>query len=293
MLESRRQYQLGIILMLCSVTAWSTAGLFTRFLTVDTFTVIFWRSVFGALGLLVVVAFSREGLGGMKRIGKPGFIYAAVTALSMFFYIGGVMNTTIAHAAVMTATVPFIAAYMAWIYLKEVPRLFSIIASAVALLGVALMMGISTEGRLLGDALTFGMAILVGVMIMITRKFTSIPPMPVTLLSAVLCTLSALPMAQLSISWEQMGVLALFGLTNQVIGFGFFAMASRILPPLETGLITALDAPLQPLWVFLVFAETPGQATLLGGGLVLVSVFANILMQNRRMARAALLGPAV
>jgi len=293
MTAARRQYQLGIILMLCSVTAWSTAGLFTRYLTVDTFTVIFWRSFFGAIGLVIVVAFQPGGLASMKRLGKPGFIYAAVTALSMFFYIGGVMHTTIAHAAVMTALVPFIAAYMAWAYLKEAPRLFSVLCSAIALVGVGITVGISTEGRFLGDALTFLMAICVGVMIMISRRYPHIPPMPATLLSAILCALCALPFATLQINWEQMFVLALFGISNQVVGFGFFAMASRILPPLETGLITALDAPLQPFWVWLVLAETPGWATLVGGGLVLAAVFSNILMQNRRMARAASLAAAV
>lgn len=134
MTAARRQYQLGILLMLCSVTAWSTAGLFTCFLTVDNFTVIFWRSFFGAIGLAVVVSLSRGGMAATK-LGRPGFVYAAVTAISMFFYIGGVMHTTIAHAAVMTALVPFIAAYMAWAYLKEPPRLFSILCSALALAG--------------------------------------------------------------------------------------------------------------------------------------------------------------
>ena len=49
-----------------------------------------------------------------------------------------------------------------------------------------------------------------------------------------------------------------------------------------TGLMGALETPLTPLWVWLVFAETPSLPTLAGGALVLVAVGWFILHESGR-----------
>jgi hypothetical protein len=46
-------------------------------------------------------------------------------------------------------------------------------------------------------------------------------------------------------------------------------------------LIGALDAPLAPLWVLVAFGETPAQATIIGGTIVLVSITTHIVWGSR------------
>jgi drug/metabolite transporter (DMT)-like permease len=102
-----------------------------------------------------------------------------------------------------------------------------------------------------------------------------------------------LPFASLTtVSAHDLGILALFGLVNQVLGFGLFALGARLLPPMETALITALDAPLAPFWVWLIFAETPGAATITGGCVVLVAVIGHILWGDTRPERGSVPGEA-
>ena len=48
-------HRLGLILVAVSTLAWSTAGLFTRAIHADLLTVVIWRGLFGALGLLAVL----------------------------------------------------------------------------------------------------------------------------------------------------------------------------------------------------------------------------------------------
>lgn len=45
-------HRLGLILVFVSTVSWSTAGLFTRAISADVFTVLVFRGVFGTLGLL-------------------------------------------------------------------------------------------------------------------------------------------------------------------------------------------------------------------------------------------------
>ena len=52
-----RAYRLGILLVTLSALVWSTAGLFTRLITVDTPTMLLWRGIFGSLGFFAYMVF--------------------------------------------------------------------------------------------------------------------------------------------------------------------------------------------------------------------------------------------
>ncbi len=283
MQKTSRDYQLGLVLVIVAVVAWSTAGLFTRYLSADTPTILFWRGLFGALGTVAVVAVL-PGTGGIKTfraLDRSGVAYAALTALSMFFFITALRNTTVAHVAIVTAIVPFCAAYLGWALLGETPKPAVLVSSGIALAGVAIMAGISTDGHLYGDGFALLMALCMAGMILISRRFPGIPALPATCLASAFSALGALPFATIyAVSAQDMGLLALFGLVNQVIGFGLFAMGARLLPPAETALFTALEAPLAPLWVWIALSEVPGTAVILGGLMVFGAVLGHIRVAN-------------
>jgi drug/metabolite transporter (DMT)-like permease len=67
-------------------------------------------------------------------------------------------------------------------------------------------------------------------------------------------------------------LLFLFGFTSNVLGFFLFVAGVRRMPPAEAGLIATIEIVLAPLWVWLLFAEAPGQATFIGGAVVLGAV---------------------
>jgi drug/metabolite transporter (DMT)-like permease len=68
-----------------------------------------------------------------------------------------------------------------------------------------------------------------------------------------------------------------------LVGFGvFFAMAlilwtegTRRIPAAEAAFLGTAEVPLAPLFAWLILAELPPVATLLGGALVLAAVFAH------------------
>jgi len=68
------------------------------------------------------------------------------------------------------------------------------------------------------------------------------------------------------------------------LGAGCLLMtvATRHLPAAQVGLIALLETTLGPLWVWLVFAERPGDATLLGGAIILAALVANEAVGLRR-----------
>lgn len=278
-------YRLGLVLVTASAVAWSTAGLFTRIIEVDIGTMLFWRGVFGALGILTIALAlqGRAALGGFARMGVPGWVFAIISALGMLCFISSLRLTTVAHVSFIYATVPLVAAALAWLVMGERPGRSALIASSASLLGVAIIVGLGVEGDVFGDLLAFGMTLSLAIMMVISRKYRNIPTMPAACLSAILSALMALPFAgDIVVSLPDLGLLAAFGLVNSAIGLALFTLGARLLPAIETALIGAVETPLAPAWVWVFFAEVPSGATLIGGGIVLMAVLAHITYQNRR-----------
>jgi len=116
-------YSLGVALVTASAVAWSTAGFFTRLIHLDSWTMLAWRGLFGALGIAVVIlALERQRTWlSFRNMGLASWMFAAVSAIGMIFFITSLGHTTVAHIAVIYATVPFIAAALGWFIMKERP----------------------------------------------------------------------------------------------------------------------------------------------------------------------------
>lgn len=287
-MNAQAQYRLGLILVAGSAIAWSTAGYFTRLIPLDNWTLLFWRGIFAAIGIFLFML-AKDGRGAWRQFGQlrgPGWLFALISGGSMIVYITSLTLTTVAHVAIIYCIVPFVAAGLAFLTMGERPSPVAIGASLVALIGVAVMVGMSGgEGSLVGDLLALVMTLGMAVIMVISRRHRDIPILAAACLSAILSAAACWPLALHALPPPDMLLqLALFGLVNSAIGIALFTLGARLIPAIETGLIGALDAPLAPLWVWLAFSEIPGRNTILGGILVFGAVLAHVSLGGRSRA---------
>lgn len=283
---NRAEYRLGLLLVTASAVAWSTAGLFTRLIPLDAWTILAWRGLFSALGTAAVIAAMKRGVGwrGYLGTGWPEWLFACVSAVGMILFISSLRHTTVAHVAIIYATVPFVAAGLAWLVMREKPVAGAIGGSLVALAGIVLMVGFGGQGGLVGDVLALGMTLCMAAIMVIARHFRDIAVMPAACMSGLLSSLLSWPFgAPLAVSGEQLLLLALFGIASAV-GLALFTLGARLLPAVETALIGSLDTPLAPLWVWLFFAEMPDPATIVGGMIVFGAVAVHLARSTRRVS---------
>ncbi|MFT3988392.1 DMT family transporter [Aestuariivirga sp.] len=265
-------YQLGLILVTASAVVWSTAGLFTRIIVADTATVVFWRGIFSAIGI-AAMAYCVYGRPAFQKLPFAAWVYAVLSGFGMITFVMAFRYTSVAHVAIIYAAVPFIAGAAAWLLIGERIGIRSIIASSAAFLGVIVMVGLGNDGKLFGDFLALLMTFALAGMMIVGRRHRDIPMLPAAALSALIGSLGVLPFAHVSnVTPHDWVWLAGFGLFNSAIGLGLFTLGSQRIPPAETGLIGALDVPLAPLWIWMVFGDIPALATFIGGGIVLVAV---------------------
>jgi drug/metabolite transporter (DMT)-like permease len=275
----------GLLLLLGATLAWSTSGLFARAIPLDIPTVIMWRGWAGALGLIALLFWMKgpAGLRDFTRLGRAGWTYALFSGLGMLFFVGALKTTSIAHVAIIYATLPFVAAGLGWFLLREAPGLGALIAAIIALAGSVVMVGFGSEGTLAGDLMSFGMVLSMAAIILIARARPSLPAVAAGVVSALWASTICLPFATTTgLTAENLGLMAAFGLVNSSLAFALFVFGARRVTPVETALMGALEVPITPLWVWLVFDETPTTATLIGGALVLAAVLGHILHSARR-----------
>jgi len=300
MTPSDSQYKrAGLIMVALAALCWSSGGLFVRAIETDLATMLFWRGMFSGVAVLAFFFWleGRKAFAVLRRLRWPALAVAVASAVSMISGISALEYTTIADALVIYATVPFVTAALAWATIGERPAVHTMLASFAALIGVAVMLGGSFSDAISGAALKEGlfgkflavfMALGMATMTIIMRKHQDVPMLPAVGLSAWICAFTVLPFAApLTISADDFWLCAAFGLFQNASGLALYALGSRRVPAAEATLLAALEVPLTPLWVWIVFGETPALATLAGGGIVLAAMFIHIYLETRRFGRPA------
>ena len=189
----------------------------------------------------------------------PLVVCLSATAISG--YVAALLTTTVADVLVIYATLPFIAAGLAFVFTGERPSRRTMLAAGFAMVGVVIMVADGLgHGRLLGQilfALDDG-----GV-----RRGSSsaaarsrLPVAPINALAALLASAFGFSVAK-NVQMTAFDVvdLFLFGVTTITIAFALFMEGAKHVPSAEASLIAMLDVVMGPLWVWLAFGEArPG-----------------------------------
>jgi drug/metabolite transporter (DMT)-like permease len=276
------QHRTGIALVVAAAVAWSTAPFFTRLLPFDSWTILFWRGLFGGglIAVVLVVTQGRAGLRDLTRMGSSGWLVASLSTLGMVCFIPALQLTSVSNVAVIIATGPFVAAAFAWIWLREAVRWQTMLASLVALCGVAIIVGHTrASSDILGIALACLMTVAIAAMTVTVRTHRNTPMVAAAALSNLLGSVISIPFAQgiAGVTASDLMVLAMFGFFQVALGLTLFMLGSRLLPSGQATLIATLETPLMPFWVWLAFQEVPASRALVGGALVMGAVIADII----------------
>ena len=257
-----------------AAVAWSTAGLFQRELSVSTATQVAGRALFAAAGLAVYVLAAERGgtWRAFRAIGRHGLVVVGLLALSSASFLVALNHASVANVLFMQALAPILAAAHGTAIGDPVSRR-TWLAMAIAVAGVAVMVGGPGAPSLLGQGLSLVMTTSFAATLVITRHRRDVSMAPATFLSQVLVLAAALPfVSTAAVGVLDLGLLATLGVCQIGLGFVFLTIGARLIPAGEVALITLLEIVLGPLWVWAFLAEHPSTATLVGGLVVLGAV---------------------
>jgi drug/metabolite transporter (DMT)-like permease len=275
----------GVMLVAASAAFFALAGIFTRSIAAGPWTIACWRGVVGAAIISAYVFWRGRGsdMRSRLRLGKRGWALAIVSALSSVAFITAFKLTYVANVTIIYATVPFMAAGLERIMLGEKTRKSTIAAAALSLAGVAIMAlgGIGTgslAGNFMAILMTFGCALYM----VLIRKFTDAPAVWTGAVAAFLLFLvGCLVTDPLDVTERDAVLMCAFGVSFAAAVI-LWTEGTRLISAAESGLLGSAEVPLAILFAWLFLGELPPQASLLGGAVVIVSVFSYTAQNFRR-----------
>ena len=281
----------GAILVLGAAFCWSSGGLIARHIDADVWTQAAGRGFFAAITLLLflLVRDGRNSWALIKALGIPGIVVACCFASASLSFVIALKHATVALILVIQSTAPFIAAIIAWIWMREPPGWIRSLAMLIALFGVWQMVsGGENGGDTLGITLSCVIAIAIGLATVMVRRYQAIRMTPAMCLAALIIMTVGLVMREpLAVTVNDVGLLFLFGAIQLAIGLIWFSTGARLIPAGEAALLGLLECVLGPLWVWIFLDEDPGTQALIGGALTLAAVAGNTLYDMARASRAA------
>jgi hypothetical protein len=108
MAGAQSQHRKGIALVVAAAVAWSTAPFFTRLLSFDSWSILFWRGLFGA-AMIAAILVLLAGLERPARIhadGQKRLLVASLSAVGMVCFIPCLQLTSVSNVAIILATGP-------------------------------------------------------------------------------------------------------------------------------------------------------------------------------------------
>lgn len=277
---------------------WSIAGVVTRHLeSARSFEVTFWRSLFNALALVVILAVM-PGTSPWRRLARaPRSVWVSGACWSVMFtaFMIAITLTTVANVLITMAIGPLVTALLARAFLDHRLPLRTWASIAVAGTGIAWMFGreFDAGGSFAGTLIALAVPLAAAINFTVLQHIghatrdpgmaTTRDMLPAVLIGALLSAMVMLPLAYpLQASAHDLGLLALLGVVQLAIPCLLVVRLTRVLPAPEIALLGLLEVLFGVTWAWLGAGERPGSSALAGGALVLGALIANETLALRR-----------
>ncbi|MBM3616121.1 MAG: DMT family transporter [Alphaproteobacteria bacterium] len=275
-LAQRNPQAFGILVTLCGVMIFVPDALIMRLIGGDMLALAFWRGVIsGSIFLLLNQIFAPRSMPAKGEwFDRKGLLIIALNAGGVLSWCSAMQHTSAANALLVLAIAPFLAAILSFFLLKE--RIDRVTALAIALVFTGVLVlasGSLGQGRLLGDGFALMNAITIAAYYVTLRTTGRRNMLPHLALGSILGGLLAVPFADFElVTTTQALLIFLSGAIILPGAAGLLMLGPRYLPAPEVSMITLLEVILGPLLVWAVIGENPGQMTLIGGAIIVITV---------------------
>jgi len=253
----------GIMMTILAAILWSTGGLFIKLLSLDAFTILFYRSFYAAVIFLIVF---RKAL---FRFNKLSFISVLFYAPLLIAFVTSTKLTTAANAIFLQYTAPAFVLLFEPYFVRTKLTKINIFTVIVCFAGMCLFFvdQFSRPDNWLGISIAFINGLILAAFL-ITQKMNKPEFQP----GAVFWGNIAVCVITLPWFWkngfptmQENNYLMILGFGQLGLGFILFLYGQKYLPAIECSLISMLEPLLNPVWVLIGYGENPGYWALCGG----------------------------
>lgn len=258
-------------------------GVLIRLADADSWSIIFWRGFFFAIGVLIILLMTSgsKAVDEFKQIGKDGIFIGILTGLGSVTFVFSIQHTTIASTLVIVSIMPMMIAVISWLILREKSGIFTWISMVIVVIGIYIVMSGETKGsNLYGNLLALLSVTLGATGFTLIRKNKDISMIPAMGINGLVQSVVALVFIEAVIlSFDAMIYIFAMGVM-QALSFSLITSAGRYIPATEVGMFMPLGAVFGIVAGWLIISEEPSSSALIGGFIVLLTLFIHSWYSN-------------
>jgi len=258
-------------------------GVLIRLADADSWSIIFWRGFFFAIGVLIILLMTSgsKAVDEVKQIGKDGIFIGILTGLGSVTFVFSIQHTTIASTLVIVSIMPMMIAVISWLILREKSGIFTWISMVIVVIGIYIVMSGETKGsNLYGNLLALLSVTLGATGFTLIRKNKDISMIPAMGINGLVQSVVALVFIEAVIlSFDVMIYIFAMGVM-QALSFSLITSAGRYIPATEVGMFMPLGAVFGIVAGWLIISEEPSSSALIGGFIVLLTLFIHSWYSN-------------
>ena len=266
----------GLLIAFLGVLMLTPDPVLVRLADADTFTILFWRGIFFAIGVFVILfaTYRKSTFKELKNIGRPGIWIGLLSGIGGVTFIAAIQYTSIAKVLVIISTAPMVVAIISWAIINERPKLFTWISMLIIVTGIYIVMkGDTGTLNVMGSALAAISIIAGGYSFALTRKYSNVNMVPAMIVNALVVSCVGLAFSSSFYLPFDSLIYVIAGGILLAIAFSLITLAPRFIPASEVAMFMPLGTILGILSAWLVINEQPSSSSLLGGTIVVLTLF--------------------
>jgi len=266
----------GLLIAFFGVLMLTPDPVLVRLADADTFTILFWRGIFYALGVLAILfaIYRKNTFKELKNIGRPGIWIGILSGIGGVTFIAAIQYTSIAKVLVIISTAPMVVAIISWAIINEKPKLYTWISMLIIVTGIYIVMkGDTGTLNVMGSSLAVISIIAGGYSFALTRKYSNVNMVPAMIVNALVVSGVGLAFSSTFYLPFDSLIYVIAGGILLAIAFSLITLAPRFIPASEVAMFMPLGTIFGIISAWLVINEQPSSSSILGGSIVVITLF--------------------
>ena len=190
--------------------------------------------------------------------------------------------TSIAKTLVIITISPIMVAIVSLIMLKEKPALYTWLSMILVFFGIYIVMAGDTSGtNLMGNLFALAAVVIGGFSFTLLRKYKNINMVPAMAVNGMAIALVGFVFADSLVLSSQSMLYILASGVVLAVSFSLITIAPQYIPAPEVAMFFPLGTVLGTLMAWIVLKEQPSSNALIGGSIVIVTLFCHAWYSNK------------
>lgn len=264
------EHKKGVLAVVIAAMLWSTGGIFIKLVSLDAFSISFFRAVFASLVFLVL--FRKLVLSVNPLAILNSFFYSGILIL----FVLATKMTTAANAIFLQFTAPLYVLILEPLILKTRFERINVLTVLLCFGGMLLFfVGDSTQGHTNGNILALLSGICFAGFLIGQRKNKSEYHQSSIFWGNLIIACVCLPLFVKSTApllTKDLAMVAYLGIVQIGLAYSIYSYSIKRIQAIEGALVSMIEPVLNPIWVFLGYGEVPSVAAIIGGVIILLTI---------------------